>query len=81
MTPRDLIKHATVAHVTVSDLHASWYVSHYAVLIMLELMNPHFWKGFGTSPFSHYSYALVGEKAIKNWPKLGKNITCCATMS
>ena len=26
----------------------------------------YFGKGFGTSPFSHYSYALVGEKALKN---------------
>ena len=41
----------------------------------------YFGKGFGTSPFSHYSYALVGEKALKNWPKLSKNISCCATIS
>ena len=25
--------------------------------------------GFGTSPFLNYSYALVGEKAMKNYPK------------
>ena len=41
----------------------------------------YFGKGFGTSPFSHYSYALVGEKALKNWPKLYKNTSCCATIS
>ncbi len=37
--------------------------------------------GFGTSPFSNYSYAPIGEKAMKFYPKVAKNITCCATIS
>lgn len=37
--------------------------------------------GFGTSPFLNYSYAPVGEKALKNTPKLAKNVTLCATIS
>ena len=37
--------------------------------------------GFGTSPFLNYSYAPVGEKAVKNTPKLAKNLTLCATIS
>ena len=37
--------------------------------------------GFGTSPFSNYSYAPIGEKALKTKPKLEKNVTCCATIS
>jgi len=37
--------------------------------------------GFGTSPFSNYSYALVGEKAVKHYPRTAKNITLCATIS
>ena len=37
--------------------------------------------GFGTSPFSNYSYAIVGEKAVKYTPVISKNITCCATIS
>lgn len=37
--------------------------------------------GFGTSPFLNYSYAPIGEKALKNTPKLSKNITVCATIS
>ena len=36
--------------------------------------------GFGTSPFLNYSYAPVGEKAVKNTPKLSKNVTLCATI-
>lgn len=37
--------------------------------------------GFGTSPFSNYSYAPVGEKAIKHTPKISKNLTICAIIS
>lgn len=37
--------------------------------------------GFGTSPFCNYSYAPVGEKAIKHNPKIAKNLTVCATIS
>ena len=37
--------------------------------------------GFGTTPFSNYSYAPIGEKALKNNPKLYKNVTTCATIS
>jgi len=37
--------------------------------------------GFGTSPFSNYSYSIVGEKAVKYTPRISKNITCCATIS
>ena len=37
--------------------------------------------GFGTSPFSNYSYAPIGEKVLKTTPKLTKNVTCCATIS
>ena len=37
--------------------------------------------GFGTSPFCNYSYAPIGEKAVKYIPKIAKNITCCATIS
>ena len=37
--------------------------------------------GFGTSPFSNYSYAPVGEKAVKHYPRTTKNITLCATIS
>ena len=36
--------------------------------------------GFGTSPLSNYSYAPVGEKEMKNYPKLAKNLTLCATI-
>lgn len=37
--------------------------------------------GFGTSPFCNYSYAPIGEKAVKHHPKIAKNITVCATIS
>ena len=37
--------------------------------------------GFGTSPFCNYSYAPVGEKAVKHTPKIAKNTTVCATIS
>ena len=37
--------------------------------------------GFGTSPFSNYSYGPVGEKVVKHTPHLYKNITVCATIS
>ena len=37
--------------------------------------------GFGTSPFLNYSYAPIGEKALKHTPKLPKNVTVCATIS
>ncbi len=30
---------------------------------------------------NNYSYAPVGEKAIKHHPKLAKNLTLCATIS
>ena len=28
-----------------------------------------------------YSYAPVGEKSVKHYSKVAKNITCCATIS
>ena len=36
--------------------------------------------GFGTTPFSNYSYAPIGEKALKYKPHLSKNVTICATI-
>ena len=48
-------------------------------LVILFLLNNEL--GFGTSPFSNYSYAPVGEKALKHAPRLSKNITLCATIS
>lgn len=38
-------------------------------------------KGFGTTPFSNYSYGPVGEKVVKNTPHLYENLTVCATIS
>ena len=40
-----------------------------------------FFKGFGTTPFSNYSYGPVGEKVVKHTPHLVKNLTVCATIS
>ena len=40
-----------------------------------------YFVGFGTNPFCNYSYAPVGVKAVKNYPKLHKNVTVCATIS
>ena len=40
-----------------------------------------YFNSFRTSPFCNYSYALVGEKATKHYPKLRKNLTVCASIS
>ena len=40
-----------------------------------------YYLGFGTSPFSNYSYSKIGEKAVKHTAKLYRNITLCATIS
>ena len=54
-------------------------------LSLMKLVKVHIYYsrslGFGTSPFCNYSYAPIGEKAIKYIPKIPKNITCCATIS
>jgi hypothetical protein len=60
------------------DKNVEIFVQDEAGNLRYYFINP---LGFGTSPFCNYSYALVGEKALKNTPKLTKNVTVCATIS
>jgi|TARA_B110000263_G_scaffold161045_1_gene140038 hypothetical protein len=37
--------------------------------------------GIGTGKLRKYGYSLIGKPATTQYKKLGKNLTCCATIS